>query len=155
MRFWASCCYLAHDDGAKWKLKTAETGEKRLLKGDDQDPSQCKLITSTISKLVHDTATQKIKREFNMLNEINNCKRGINMSIECYNNFLKANLSKYVYHKNMESSTHGHQLAVIVMQNTNLSPDTWNFATFQITARASVRKGVAGTSSIVVPASDI
>lgn len=55
----------------------------------------------------------------------------------------------------MPSFTDDQKWTLRLLQNANFSPDTRNSVTFQLTASATMRKGEAGKSSILVRASDI
>lgn len=132
--------YLACDDEAKAKLRAEETEKRMNLKGDVSDPNRSKLLEKILETIAHETASERIQREVALLNDIHQCKREKNEDPGMYANKFEARIAKYVHQKNTRSPSDDQQWALLLLQNADLTADTRNSITFQLTTGAAMRK---------------
>lgn len=134
-------------------MRAEETEKRLLLKGCTTDPDQTQLIAKVMNTIAHETPSEKIQREVNILNDIHQCKSGSNETTESYANKLE--VEKYVHHTNKITTTDDQKSAMLLIQDANLSPDTLNSVTFPLTAGAAIRKGECTMYLMPVHTSDV
>lgn len=129
--------YLSCDDGAKSKLRAAETEGKLKLSGMDNDADRKALIEAIINTIARETPNEKIQREVTLLTDIHKCRRSPKETAEAYACRFESNVAKYVHQKSVRSARDDQQWALLMIQNANLSADTYNALTFQLTTMAA------------------
>lgn len=147
--------YLACDDEAKAKLRAEETENRLILKGSSDDPNRVALIEKLLTAIAYETPSERIQREVAMLTDIHGCKRDEYEDTESYANKFEALVAKYVHQKNRRSPSDDQQWALLLLQNANLTADTLNSITFQLTAGAAMRKPNHSSMSVQVLVSDV
>lgn len=132
--------YMSCDADTKAKLRAAETGGILNLKGEIDDPDRSHLISQILSTIAAESASEKIQREVTMLNNIHQCNRHKNETPETFANRFDAKVAEYVHQRSDKHSSNDQQWALLMLQNANLTPDTLNSITFQLTTGAAMRK---------------
>lgn len=90
-----------------------------------------------------------------MLSDIHSCKRDAHEDSETYANKFEARVSKYGHQKNTRSPLDDQQWALLLLQNANLTADTRNSITFQLTTGAAMRKEDTTTNTMQVSLAEI
>lgn len=105
--------------------------------------------------IAHETSSEKIQRELSIINKIHLCRLKRNEPTESYANKLEAKVAKYVLPKNERLTTDEQQWALLLLPSANLSADTRNLVTVQLTAGAAMREGDPASSLIHVHTADV
>lgn len=107
--------YLACDEEAKDKLRAEEAEKSIKLRGDETDPDRTALIDKSISTIAHETPSQKIQREANLLSEIHQCCRNNDETTESYANRLEAKVANYIHQRNARYATDDRQWVLLLL----------------------------------------
>lgn len=89
--------YLPCDHEAKAKLRAEETEERLTLKGNVGDPECPELFSEITETLAQERSSEKIHRDVNLLNEIQQCRCIVQETKESYANKFEAKVPKYVH----------------------------------------------------------
>lgn len=140
--------YMSCDTDSKAKLRAAETEGVLNLKGQTNDPERIQLISRILDVIAAESASEKIQREVTLLNEIHQCRRQKNETPDTFANRFDGKVAEYVHQSNDKYSSNDQQWALLMLQNANLTPDTRNSITFQLTTGAAMRDGTVSKSII-------
>lgn len=131
--------YRACEKTAKDMLQKEERRGNVTLKGSKDDLDRSILVMTIIETVAKDSDTEKINREAKMLGKIKQCVRNKSETTEAFANRFDGGVARYITHTVNTDDRNGKQWAVLLIQNANLTPDTGNEGTFQLTTRAVVR----------------
>lgn len=147
--------YLCCDFHSRDLLTRAENSGKLSLRGSDEDPSRTNLFESIIEIITRDAPSEMIKREIDLLTEIYSCTRTNGEKPLMYATRFSSTLTQYINVTGPTDDRSSHQFAALLLQNSNLTPDTFNSVMFQISAMAARRLNDKETQNLNVPRDEL
>lgn len=128
--------YMACDGTAQDMLQEAELVGAICLEGRADDPKRIKLVDEVLAVIAKETASEKVRKEVELLTEIHKCERRQNEDTSEFANRFTGAVARYANHMGGMSSKDSRQFAVLMVRNAMLSADTLNALTFQLTTSA-------------------
>ena len=131
--------YLSCDTLSQELLNQAEKSGELVLDGQQDDVSRNKMVEKILNTIAKDTPTEKVKREVDLLTEIQSCQRTSDESPSTFAVRFSSAVAAYANQTVELNENTSRQFAVLMLRNANLSPDTLNSLLFQLTTNITRR----------------
>lgn len=125
------------DELSKELLSQNESSGALDMEGKAEDETRVKLVDAIIDTIAKDTLNEAVVREVEFLSNIQLFQRGNTETVPTFVNRYKNAIARYVNQTSQLSEFENRQFAIIMLRNTNLSSNTMNTVTFQLTTNAN------------------
>ena len=127
--------YIACDDNSQELLARAEKSGSVNLEGRDGDGTIQRMVEKIINVISKDTPSERVRREAELLSNIQTCVRNESETPEQFANRFNAAVARFSNQTGTPSRKESNHFAVVLIRNAKLTPDSLNALTFQLTTQ--------------------
>ena len=141
--------YMGCDENAQEVLARAEKSGAVNLEGRDDDITQQGIVQEIINIIAKDTPSERVRREVELLSNIQTCVRSELQTPEQFANRFNAAVARFSNQTDTLTSRESKLFAVLLIRNAKLTSDSLNALTLQLTT--PTKEATIGVNEVSIP----